>query len=136
LTSGARGLYSRMARILIVDDDAGIRRALGRIFERNGYSTAEAESGERALAMIGESAPDAIVCDVMMPAMSGLEFYDRLGPDHAPLRQRLVFLTGSSYLPAIHNTIERLGVPLLAKLNDLQLVVDAVHLVLLKPIAP
>ena len=123
-----------MARILIVDDDPGIRRVLGKFFERNGHAVIEAESGERALELVTAAAPDAIVSDIMMPGMSGLEFYHRLSVVNAPLLPRLVFLTGSSYLPAIHDTIERLGVPLLGKLNDLQLVVDAVQVALLKPV--
>ncbi len=123
-----------MARILIVDDDPGIRRVLGKFFERNGHTVIEAESGERALEFIAAAAPDAIVSDIMMPGMSGLEFHQRLSATNARLLPRLVFLTGSSYLPAIHDTIERLGVPLLGKLNDLQLVVDAVQVALLKPL--
>ncbi len=123
-----------MARVLIVDDDPGIRRVLGKFFERNGHTVVDADSAEHALARISEATPDAIVCDVMMPGMSGLEFYQRLGAVKPALLHRLVFLTGSSYVAAIHDTIERLGVPLMGKLNDLQLVVDAVQLMLLKPL--
>ncbi|HEX3928238.1 MAG TPA: response regulator [Gemmatimonadales bacterium] len=118
-----------MARVLIVDDDRGVRRVLRKLFERNGYIAVEAESGGEALAVIrGEQPPDAIVCDVMMPGMSGLEFYERLADEAPSLGRRTVFLSGSSSVAAVHHAIERLGVPLLAKLNDLQLVVDAVRL--------
>ncbi len=122
-----------MARILIVDDDDAIRRALRRLFERGGHSVLEAASAQTALELVvAPDPPDAIVCDLMMPGMSGVEFYEALGGAAPALRQRLVFLTGASREPVVYTTIELLGVPLLGKLDDLQLVADAIRIVLLR----
>lgn len=121
-----------MARILIVDDEDSIRRALRRLFERGGHTVVEAESAARALELVVDAEPpDAIVCDVMMPEMNGMEFYQALGDAAPALQARLVFLTGASRDPQVHTRIERLGVPLLGKLDDLQLVVDAIRIALL-----
>ncbi len=123
-----------MAQILVVDDDPSIRRALRRTFERHGYLVAEAASGPEALLLlVAEPRPDAVVCDVLMPEVSGLDFYHQLVEVTPGLRSRVVFLTGANRDPAVHLPIERLGVPLLGKLDDLELVVDAVRIALLHP---
>ena len=122
-----------MACILVIDDDDAIRRALRLRFERDGDRVIEAADATLALELVaGSSPPDAIVCDVMMPGVDGLEFYLALGTIAPALQDRLVFLTGASREPAIYTRIEQLGAPLLGKLDDLQLVVDAIRLALFR----
>ncbi|MES2306858.1 MAG: response regulator [Gemmatimonadota bacterium] len=122
-----------MARILVVDDESSIRRALRLMFERGGHTVIEAASAPVALELVVDSEPpDAIVCDVKMPGMDGMEFYRALGGVAPALQSRLVFLTGASRDPAVHTRIEQLGVPLLGKLDDLQLVVDAIRITLFR----
>lgn len=60
-------------RILVVDDDQSVRDSLRRSLEFNGYDVSLAGDGAEALASIGQSAPDALVIDVMMPRLDGLE---------------------------------------------------------------
>ena len=60
-------------RVLVVDDDQAVRESLRRSLEFNGYSVALARDGAEALAAIGQGAPDALVIDVMMPRLDGLE---------------------------------------------------------------
>jgi two-component system response regulator MprA len=59
--------------ILVVEDDRGIRDSLrrGLIFE--GYRVETAEDGETALRMVREKDPDAVILDLMLPGMDGLE---------------------------------------------------------------
>lgn len=66
------------ARILIVDDEAQIRRALSLSLGGHGYQIELADDGETALAMIAARAPDAVVLDLMMPGIDGLEVLRRL----------------------------------------------------------
>jgi two-component system KDP operon response regulator KdpE len=61
------------ARILIVDDEGPIRRALRTALVRHGYEVAEAENGENALTTIATWTPDAIVLDLMMPGIDGFD---------------------------------------------------------------
>jgi len=61
------------ARVLVVDDDQAVRDSLRRSLEFNGYSVSLAQDGAQALASIGQSPPDALVIDVMMPRLDGLE---------------------------------------------------------------
>src|SRR3712207_5129659 len=65
-------------RILIVDDDRSLRDALRRALVLGGYDTISAEDGEQALSQIGTAAPDAVVLDVGLPDIDGLEISRRL----------------------------------------------------------
>jgi diguanylate cyclase (GGDEF)-like protein len=66
------------ATLLLVDDDAMNRDALSRRLARRGYTVLTAESGPLALEMVGANRVDAVLLDVMMPGMSGLETLRRL----------------------------------------------------------
>ncbi|OBH95848.1 two-component system response regulator MprA [Mycobacterium sp. E2733] len=60
-------------RILVVDDDRAVRESLRRSLSFNGYSVELAHDGLEALEMIASDRPDALVLDVMMPRLDGLE---------------------------------------------------------------
>ena len=123
-----------MPRVLIVDDDDFMRRVLRAYFERAGLEVVEAESAEAALALVDGGTPlDAVVSDVLMPGTDGLGFYRALMATAPSLKGRVVFLTGANREPAVHDPIEALGVPLLGKLDNLQLVVDAIRVQLIRP---
>ncbi len=68
-------------RILVVDDDKMVRKAVGKVLEEEGYDVDYAEDGTAALARIGETAPDVILLDVMMPGMNGRQFLKTLRDD-------------------------------------------------------
>jgi two-component system response regulator MprA len=65
-------------RILVVDDDPAVRRALEHALRRDGYQVCLAASGAEALSEHAENPPDALVLDVMMPEPNGLEICRRL----------------------------------------------------------
>lgn len=126
-----------MAKILIVDDDPAVLRALRGYLERGGFTVIEADEAARALELVvGDEPPDAIVSDVRMPGKSGLEFYREVSARAPALRRRVVFLTGANRDEFVHREIEQMGVPLLGKLDDLSIVVDAIRLALLRPALP
>ena len=60
-------------RLLVVDDDRAVRESLRRSLEFNGYDVTLAADGAEALAGIAAAAPDAVVMDVMMPRLDGIE---------------------------------------------------------------
>ncbi|HET9947476.1 MAG TPA: sigma-54 dependent transcriptional regulator [Longimicrobiales bacterium] len=62
--------------ILIIDDDAGLRKSLYLILADAGFEVIQAEDGEAGLAVALERRPDLILCDVRMPKLGGLEFLD------------------------------------------------------------
>jgi DNA-binding response OmpR family regulator len=59
--------------ILIVDDEADIRTFLADLLTTQGFRCAWADSGQAALAQIGNLKPDLVLLDIMMPGLSGLE---------------------------------------------------------------
>lgn len=65
-------------RILVVDDDPGVRESLRRSLAFNGYDVELAADGVEALSAVSAQRPDAMVLDVMMPRLDGLETCRRL----------------------------------------------------------
>ncbi len=65
-------------RLLIIDDDRALRDALRRALSLGGYDIDTAAGGEQGLSLIAERPPDAVVLDVGMPGMDGLETCRRL----------------------------------------------------------
>ena len=64
---------TRHATILIVDDDPTTRRLLAGVFAFEGYRTLQASSGEAALQLVRERAPDIVLLDLALPTLSGLD---------------------------------------------------------------
>lgn len=60
-------------RILVVDDDAGVRQAVGRALAFEGYDVTQAGDGSEALRLVAVERPDAMVLDVVMAEVGGLE---------------------------------------------------------------
>jgi len=67
-----------MARILIVDDESGIRESLTGIFEDEGYQTGASASGEECLEVVRKSSYDVILLDVWLPGIDGLETLEKI----------------------------------------------------------
>jgi DNA-binding NtrC family response regulator len=67
-----------VARILIIDDDAAVRRSLEMRLVHAGYAVQTAETGERGLEMAAGGVFDVILCDVKMPGLSGIDVLRRL----------------------------------------------------------
>ena len=65
-------------RILVVDDEPAVREALKRALALEGYTVELAPDGREALRMLGAAAPDAVVLDLLMPEVDGLEVCRRV----------------------------------------------------------
>lgn len=89
-----------LGRILIIDDEPLVRRALMRLLRE--HDVVEVESGESALELIKDDENfDLILCDVMMPVLSGLDVYARVREEYSPLDERIVFMTGGAFDPRL-----------------------------------
>ncbi|MBB5174103.1 response regulator [Texcoconibacillus texcoconensis] len=60
-------------KLLIVDDQFGIRMLLSEVFEKDGYKTLEASNGVQALKIVEDESPDLVMLDMKIPGMDGLE---------------------------------------------------------------
>src|SRR4051795_7316668 len=65
-------------RVLIVDDDRSVRDALRRALTLGGYEVEAAEGGQHGLSQVAATSPDAVVLDVGMPDIDGIEVCRRL----------------------------------------------------------
>ena len=83
-------------RILVVDDELSIVRALARLLQRDGYGVATARNGRQALAALQGQHFDVILCDLRMPELDGRAFYAHVRQQAPALCQRVIFLTGDS----------------------------------------
>jgi response regulator RpfG family c-di-GMP phosphodiesterase len=83
-------------RILLVDDDLGLRTLLRTTFEVADVEVEEADSAKAALALIGARLPDVIVLDVRMPGMTGIELCQHLKATPKTAGIPIVLLTGSA----------------------------------------
>ncbi|MCH7991964.1 MAG: sigma-54-dependent Fis family transcriptional regulator [Gemmatimonadetes bacterium] len=70
-----------MARLLVVDDESGVRGALAQLFEYEGHEVREAENGREGITLAMEFMPDVIFLDVKMPGLDGLDVLARLRED-------------------------------------------------------
>lgn len=67
-----------MKTVLVVDDKEMMRDSVGSTLQRAGFAVVTAESGEQALAIAAKRRPDAVVTDLKMPGLSGIELLERL----------------------------------------------------------
>jgi DNA-binding NtrC family response regulator len=81
-------------KILVVDDDSAAREGLSALLESWSYSASAAADGQAALKLCAKELPDAIVTDLMMPGMSGLDFVKALG-EHVQ-QVAIIVLTGQA----------------------------------------
>jgi CheY-like chemotaxis protein len=93
-------------RILIIDDEAMMCRLISRMLRP--YSCDIVNNGREALDKVNEAGDyDLILCDVMMPELSGPEFVSRLGVSHPELQKRVIFITGGTFRDEARDQLER-----------------------------
>lgn len=124
---GARvisGATARPPRVLVIDDDDDVRDLMARLLESAGFAVSCADGGRAALATLsGRAAPDAVVLDLMMPDVGGLDVLAamRARPE---LRDVPVIVVTAAYMPP---SAKVLGAQhLLGKPLDVGALVDAV----------
>jgi len=82
-----------MQKILVVDDDPGIREVVCFALQKAGYATAVAADGEQALARFAADRPALVVLDILMPELDGVEVCRRLRADPKGRGTPIVFLS-------------------------------------------
>lgn len=87
--------------VLIVDDDASVRRFAARILDRQGYRVLEAEDGDGAMVAAGDGI-DLLLADIVLPRVNGVELATRLRASSPTLR--VVYMSGYG-----EDELERMG---------------------------
>ena len=86
------------ARILVVDDDPGLLRLMQLRLEAAGYGVSAVDSGERALAQLAVSRPQAVVTDLQMGGMDGISLFEAIRAENPALP--VIILTAHGTIPA------------------------------------
>ncbi len=95
------------ARILVVDDEPAIVRCIKRLL-RAAQEVRTATSGQEALEWLLEGAsPDLILCDLMMPGVSGVDIYERVLKSRPELESRILFITGGAFTDRTRSFCEK-----------------------------
>lgn len=106
-----------MAKILIIDDEPSIRRALKEILEFEQYEVSEAENGRVGMNKAGSETFDVIFCDIKMPEMDGLEFLD--GLKVANLDTPVIMISGHGNIETAVETLKNGAFDFIEKPLDL-----------------
>ena len=101
--------------ILLIDDEAGMTKALTRLLQRSGHDITQASNGLEGLAALEAGTYDVILCDMRMPDLDGPGFYRELERRHPHLLSRIIFLTGDVLSPEAHTFFEQVDRPRLVK---------------------
>ena len=98
----------RRLRLLIVDDEVMVARAAQRVFEGQ-FKVDIAPDGKTALEKLRQLEYDVVLCDVMMPGLSGLELYRQVRLENEALAARFVFATGGLFNQELSDSVRRLS---------------------------
>jgi PAS domain S-box-containing protein len=96
-------------RVLVVDDESVVAHTL-KVLLQGEHDLVVAQSGAEALELLGRDTEagsyDAILCDLMMPGMTGMELFEVLRREHPTLARRVVFMTGGVSMLRVSEFLE------------------------------
>ena len=105
----------RRLRILVVDDEVALGRSLARLLRAHDVTVAT--GGADALEALLGHAPDfdLVLCDMMMPEISGVDVYERIAIERPAYLERFVFMTGGTFTTRAREFQERVANTFLVK---------------------
>jgi len=101
--------------VLIVDDEAPLRRVLERLLSREGFRVVSAGSGETAYELLVTEQPKALLLDIHLPTMSGLALYLAIINRWPALEGSIAIMTGDADAEEVRTWLERHRCPVIRK---------------------
>ncbi|WP_428910126.1 response regulator [Niallia sp. Krafla_26] len=111
-------------KILIVDDQYGIRILLNEVLQKEGYETYQAANGLQALEIVQENVPDLILLDMKIPGMDGIEILKRVKQIHQDMK--VIIMTAYGELDMIQEAMDLGAITHFAKPFDIVEIREAV----------
>jgi DNA-binding NtrC family response regulator len=118
------------ATVLIVDDEAGLRRVLERFLERHGYRVLSAGTAEAAYEMLASEEAHALLLDIHLPTMSGLALYLAIIHRWPALEGHIAIMTGDAEAEEVRTWLDHHRCTVIRKPFNLRQVADWVSSVL------
>ena len=122
---GEDAMMQEPVRVLVVDDEPAICKALMIALQRAGYDARSAQSGDSALALLGREHIDVLLIDLRIPDTRGDVVFELAAATHPHLRHQTVFMTGDISERAIR-LIASCKCPMLKKPFELREMLSAV----------
>jgi len=116
--------------VLLVDDEAGLRRVLERFLERHGYRVLSAGTAEAAYDLLASDMADALLLDIHLPTMSGLALYLAIIHRWPGLDGHIAIMTGDAEAEEVRSWLEHHHCTVIRKPFNLQQVAEWVSSVL------
>jgi DNA-binding response OmpR family regulator len=104
-------------KILIVEDELSIAKALSLLFTKHGYEVSVAGDGAAGLAAAAESKPDVILLDIIMPKMDGMTMLGKLKENSDTQDIPVIILTNLSSQESVTKSFESGGTDYLIKVD-------------------
>ena len=105
----------RSRRILVVDDESDVLKLLTDLLQIEGFAVDTAKSGADALSRLEHAEYDALLVDLRMPLVTGVELLDEIARRDPALSRRAIFMTGDQGFGERVALVTRPGVPLMTK---------------------
>ena len=102
-------------KVLVIDDDVVLGRAIARVLSVTYEVTVLVDPRAAVEALRGGARFDAILCDVMMPGMTGVDVFEALGGELREQRDRMIFMTGGVLTERAQEFLDALVDPFLLK---------------------
>ncbi len=106
-----------MANILIIDDEKSIRKTLTEILSYEGYKVDEAADGQEGFKMFKDKQYDAVLCDIKMPKMDGLEFLEKAREVNADIP--IIMVSGHGNIDTAVDAVKKGAYDYISKPPDL-----------------
>ncbi|MBD8071362.1 response regulator [Bacillus sp. PS06] len=111
-------------KILIVDDQYGIRILLNEVFQKEGYTTFQAANGLQAIDIVTKHSPDLVLLDMKIPGMDGIEILKKLKEIDSDIR--VIIMTAYGELDMIQEAKDLGAITHFAKPFDIDEIREAV----------
>ena len=106
--------------ILIVDDESALAHLMQTLLKHLGYVVDWAADGQQAIHLAAEHSYAAVICDLLMPTINGMELYETWQAESPELAARVIFTTGDNLSTRTNRFVEASGRPCLYKPFDVE----------------
>jgi len=107
------------ARLVVVDDEPLVGRSLRRALQDRHDVELHTDPRQALRRLLADAEPDAVICDIVMPDLTGIDLYERVRAERPGLASRFVFITGGTFTPRASEFVASTDRPVVRKPIDL-----------------